>query len=118
MINLYVMMNNDEYDYDDEATVTEDLEQAFEWLEEDKCEEIAVLDACDYSYMGYLDKNDIPPKYTEAEEQILEWVSMLACSQGFYGRFLMELKENRDALQYLAEQNFSECLDMVLFLEC
>lgn len=118
MIELYVMMNNDEYDYEDESTVTEDKTQAFKWLEDGLCEEVAVLDACDYSYLTYLDKDDIPPKYSTEELLILEWVKMLAHSQGFYGRLLMELKEDRMMLEHLASQGFTSCLDMIYYLEC
>ena len=51
------------------------------------------------------------------KEQILSAVAELACSQGFYGRLLCDLRENPDYLDYLAEQKFRDTLDMILFLE-
>ena len=51
------------------------------------------------------------------KEQILDAVAELACSQGFYGRLLRDLRENPDYLDYLEQQHFSDTLDMILFLE-
>ena len=58
-------------------------------------------------------------------EQIIETIKGLALSQGFYGRLLKsweELEENDpdryDALMTLLEKkNFSDPLDLVLFIE-
>ena len=52
------------------------------------------------------------------EEQILSAVESLSHSQGFYGRLLEQLNENPEALSYLAEQNFGDVVDLVMFLEC
>lgn len=48
---------------------------------------------------------------------IMEEVKSLARSQGFYCRLYMTLKENPEALDFLAKQNFKDSLDMVMFLE-
>lgn len=55
--------------------------------------------------------------YTQAELRILHWCKDLACSQGFYARLYMGLRENRKWLQHLAEQNFGSSLDFVLYVE-
>lgn len=52
------------------------------------------------------------------EEQILSAVERLSHSQGYYGRVLEYLNENPEALSRLAEQNFGDVVDLVLFLEC
>lgn len=56
-------------------------------------------------------------------EQILDTFRSLACSQGFYGRLLRDIYEmdeySRDEyLTYLESQNFSDSLDLILFIEC
>lgn len=56
--------------------------------------------------------------YTENELKIIDWVHTLAQSQGFYCRVWEEITSNREALRSLADQNFTDCVDMVLFLEC
>jgi len=50
-------------------------------------------------------------------DEILDAVASLACSQGFYGRLLDELRTNPDALQVLVDQKFKDTLDMILYLE-
>lgn len=50
-------------------------------------------------------------------DEILDAVASLACSQGSYGRLLMELRTNPDALQVLVDQKFKDTLDMILYLE-
>ena len=55
--------------------------------------------------------------YTQAELKILGWCKDLAYSQGFYGRLYEALRENREFLQDLAEQNFGSSLDFVLYIE-
>lgn len=55
--------------------------------------------------------------YTKEELRILDWCRTLACSQGFYGRLYESLRENREYLQELASQNFTEMLDFVLYVE-
>ena len=57
--------------------------------------------------------------------QILSTLRQLACSQGFYSRMyasLMDAKENNynaydSFLTLLEEQNFSDAVDLVLYLE-
>ena len=56
--------------------------------------------------------------YSKKELQILMWVHELSYSQGFYGRLEEQLKENRETLKHLANQNFKDILDMVFYLEC
>ena len=50
-------------------------------------------------------------------QDIMKEVKSLARSQGFYCRLYMYLKENPEALDFLAKQNFKNSLDMVMFLE-
>lgn len=52
------------------------------------------------------------------KEAILSAIQNLACSQGFYGRLLRDITEDPSILDYLAEQRFTDVVDMVLFLEC
>ena len=47
------------YDYDDDATTTDDKYIALAWIEEGKCEQVAVLDALSLAYLGYLDMDDV-----------------------------------------------------------
>ncbi len=56
--------------------------------------------------------------YSEKELQILNWCIILSHTQGLYGRLLNELKDNKEALEYLAEQNFDSMLDFAMFIEC
>lgn len=51
------------------------------------------------------------------KQEILDAVSSLAKSQGFYGRLLLELNEKEEMLNYLVDQNFKDVVDMVMFLE-
>ena len=51
------------------------------------------------------------------KKEIMEAIKSLAQSQGFYGRLYRTLKENPEALDFLAKQNFKDSLDMVMFLE-
>ena len=50
-------------------------------------------------------------------EEILSAVRSLAMSQGSYGRLLEQLENNEELLDNLAEQNFGDVVDMVLYLE-
>lgn len=50
-------------------------------------------------------------------QDIMEEVKALASSQGFYYRLYMTLKENPEALDFLAKQKFKDSLEMVMFLE-
>lgn len=53
--------------------------------------------------------------------QILNAVSQLAASQGFYGRLYEALtngtEESENFLDTMEEQNFSDVVDMVMWLE-
>ena len=44
--------------------------------------------------------------YTKGELKVIGWVHDLAFSQGFYGRLEEQLKEDRDLLRFLGNQNF------------
>lgn len=55
--------------------------------------------------------------YSKKELQILNWCMDLSHSQGLYYRLLNELKNNKEALEYLAEQDFDDVLDFVMFIE-
>jgi DNA-binding LacI/PurR family transcriptional regulator len=55
---------------------------------------------------------------------ILNVITDLSYSQGFYGRLLRAIKEEINELGYssildeLEAQNFNNSLDMILYLEC
>lgn len=51
------------------------------------------------------------------KEEIMKAIKSLAKSQGFYCRLYETLKENPEALDFLAKQNFKDSIDMVMFLE-
>lgn len=54
------------------------------------------------------------------KNKILENIRILAASQGFYGRLyqsIMESNEKENILQYLENQNFTDAIDLILFLE-
>lgn len=55
--------------------------------------------------------------YTSKEKQILFWVSLLASSQGYYGRLYEELKNNKRLLEYLVDKNFKDELEFIMFME-
>lgn len=55
--------------------------------------------------------------YTKGELKVIGWVHDLSFSQGFYGRLEEQLKEDRDLLRFLGNQNFNDILDMIMFLE-
>ena len=55
------------------------------------------------------------------KEKILQAISHLAKSKGFYGRLLNDIMTapNKDEiLDYLESQKFNDPLDMVMFFEC
>lgn len=56
------------------------------------------------------------------KNQILSAIQRLASSQGFYGRLYAALtdgsEEAEKALTLMEEQNFSDIVDMVMWLEC
>ena len=60
MMFLYSQIDaNNTYDYDNDATTTDDKYIALAWIEDGKCEQVAVLDALSLEYLGYLDADDI-----------------------------------------------------------
>lgn len=57
---IYSQIDTDNtYDYDNDATTTDDKYIALAWIEDGKCEQVAVLDALSLAYLGYLDADDI-----------------------------------------------------------
>lgn len=52
-----------------------------------------------------------------SKQEIMEAIKSLAMSQGFYGRLYRTLKENPEALDFLAKQNFKDSVEMIMFLE-
>lgn len=60
MMYIYSQIDADNtYDYDNDATTTDDKYIALAWIEEGKCEQVAVLDALSLEYLGYLDADDV-----------------------------------------------------------
>ena len=55
--------------------------------------------------------------YTKGELKVIGWVHDLAFSQGFYGRLEEQLKEDRDLLRYLGNQDFKDILDFIIYVE-
>jgi hypothetical protein len=58
--------------------------------------------------------------YTKGEQnmnrnQIMEVITELSYSQGFYGRLKRDMTD--EVLDYLEAQNFKDSLDLILFLE-
>ena len=54
------------------------------------------------------------------KKEILENIRILAASQGFYVclyQSIMESNEKENILQYLENQNFTDAIDLILFLE-
>lgn len=56
------------------------------------------------------------------KQDIKENISMLAKSQGFYGRLFNQIEEDEEVLDYLYEQSvkdgWKDAVDMVLAIEC
>ena len=60
MMYIYSQIDaNNTYDYDNDATTTDDKYVALAWIEDGKCEQVAILDALSFAYLGYLDADDI-----------------------------------------------------------
>jgi hypothetical protein len=51
------------------------------------------------------------------KEQILETITMLAKSQGLYGRLLTHINEEPSYLDFLEKQNFKDAMDFILYME-
>lgn len=65
---IYTMIIDNAYDYEDDATTTTDLEVVWKWLIAG-VERVAILDAFDLSYEGYMDCEDL----IAHEHQLEEW---------------------------------------------
>lgn len=50
--------------------------------------------------------------------EILDAIYNLASSQGSYCRLYEELQHNDEYLLYLEKQNFTDIIDLIMFLEC
>lgn len=60
MMFIYSQIDADNtYDYDNDVTTTDDKYMALAWIEDGKCEQVAVLDALSLEYLGYLDMDDV-----------------------------------------------------------
>lgn len=60
MMYIYSQIDADNtYDYDNDDTTTDDKYIALAWIEDGKCEQVAVLDALSLEYLGYLDADDV-----------------------------------------------------------
>ena len=69
MMYIYSQIDADNtYDYDNDATTTDDKYIARAWIEEGKCEQVAVLDALSLEYLGYLDADDVNDVGSYVEE--------------------------------------------------
>ena len=69
MMYIYSQIDADNtYDYDNDATTTDDKYIALAWIEEGKCEQVAVLDALSLAYLGYLDTDDVNDANSYDEE--------------------------------------------------
>ena len=55
--------------------------------------------------------------YTKGELKVIGWVHDLSYSSGFYGRLEEQLKEDRDLLRFLGNQNFDDILDFIIYVE-
>ncbi len=51
------------------------------------------------------------------KQEIYETIESLSHSQGFYGRVLKRIEEEPNILDFLAEQDFNDSVDLILFLE-
>ena len=56
---LYSMIIDNEYDYDNDGTTTDNKQIAFQWLRAG-VQEIAILDALSYEYLGEYSQDDLP----------------------------------------------------------
>ena len=55
---IYTMIIGNEYDYECAGCTTEHIDIAYMWIKAG-CKQVAILDACDLSYQGYLDIEDV-----------------------------------------------------------
>ena len=74
---IYTMIIDNSYDYEDDATTTTDLEVVWKWLKAG-VEKVAILDAFDLSYIGYMDCEDLVAyeqmsELWKEEEGYTEW---------------------------------------------
>lgn len=68
LAKIYTMIIDNSYDYEDDSTTTTDLEVVWKWLKAG-VEQVAILDAFDLSYEGYMDSEDL----IIHEQQVEEW---------------------------------------------
>jgi hypothetical protein len=52
-----------------------------------------------------------------SREQILNFISKMSCSQGFYGRLLRDMEEDDSFLDELVNHKFAQPVDLVMYLE-
>lgn len=55
---IYTMIIDNEYDYECAGCTTESIDTAYMWIKAG-CKQVAILDSCDLSYLGYLDIEDV-----------------------------------------------------------
>lgn len=51
------------------------------------------------------------------EQEIIDAITLLSKQQGFYGRVLQIINEDKDFLNFLVNQKFKSIIDLVLYLE-
>lgn len=51
------------------------------------------------------------------KEQIYNAIKSLASSQGFYGRILDQIDDHPEILDILEAQNFTDIVDLIMYLE-
>lgn len=51
------------------------------------------------------------------KQEIMAAIKELAKSQGFYGRLYEHLKEDEPLLEYIANHNIKDTLDLIMFIE-
>lgn len=51
------------------------------------------------------------------KKELKQLIESLAKSQGFYGRLLERLNDNPEAWDYLEQQEFTDEIDFILWLE-
>ena len=53
----------------------------------------------------------------DKKQQIINWCKELSSTQGFYGRLLNELQTNHKRLEELANINFNDIVDFIMYME-
>ena len=59
-------------------------------------------------------------EYSRKELKVIDFCHTLAHSQGLYGRLMEQLlqPENRWALRELADMDFKDIMDFIMYIEC